>query len=113
MPADVTTEYLLLATAIMFLVTFGLRSLVFLAFGGGRKPPQVILYIGGVISPAIITALIVYCFRNTTLLSRPHGLPELIAAATCILLHLWKRNPLISIIVSTIVYMILVQRVFC
>lgn len=104
--------YLLLATLVMFLVTYGLRGFVFAAFGGGTKPSKVILYIGSVIGPAVIAALIVYCFRNTQLLSSPYGLPELLAGATCIGLHLWKRNALISIIVSTVVYMVLVQKVF-
>ena len=106
-----TTQYLFLATAVMFLVTYGLRAFPFIAFGGKKKPPRLILYIGAVISPAIIAALIVYCFRNTAVLSRPYALPELAATAVCVGLHLWKRNPLMSIIASTVVYMLLFQNV--
>lgn len=109
---DTYTCYLLLATLIMYLVTFSLRGFVFVAFGRNRKPPKVILYIGAVISPAIIAALIVYCFRNTNISSPAYGIPEVVATITCIALHVWKRNPLISIITSTVVYMLLVQHAF-
>jgi branched-subunit amino acid transport protein AzlD len=47
-----------------------------------------------------------------SLLSAPYGLPELIAAAVVIVLHLWRRNTLLSIAVGTFVYMVLVQVVF-
>ncbi len=105
------TTYLLLATLVMFLVNFALRGFVFAALGGAAKPPRVILYIGYLISPAIIAALIVYCLRGTAFTTSPYGLPELAATAVCVLLHLWKRNPLLSIIASTIVYMAIVQNI--
>jgi ATP-dependent helicase HrpB len=40
------------------------------------------------------------------------GAPEIIAIAATVLLHLWKRNTLLSIGAGTAVYMILVQVVF-
>ena len=43
---------------------------------------------------------------------REHGLPEAIAVAATALLHLWKRNTLVSILAGTAVYMLLVQLVF-
>lgn len=95
----------------MFAVTFMLRSLSFIAFGS-RPVPPIITYIGQVISPAIIAALIVYCFRNTVLLSYPYGIPEILATAICIVIHLWKRNAMLSIIVSTLAYMVFIQKVF-
>ena len=94
----------------MFAVTYALRAFAFMAFGGARRPSRTVLFIGQVISPAIISILIVYCLRNTRILSFPFGLPELCATTLCALLHLWKRNPLISIIFSTIVYMALLQN---
>ena len=101
------TTYLLLATLVMFLVNFTLRGFVFAALGGTAKPPRVILYIGYLISPAIIAALIVYCLRETVFTTSPYGIPELAATAVCILLHLWKRNPLASIVAGTVLYMVL------
>ncbi|RHO87948.1 hypothetical protein DW049_07045 [Ruminococcus sp. AF41-9] len=46
------------------------------------------------------------------LATAPHGLPELIACVAVVLLHLWKRNTLLSIIAGTAVYMVLVQVMF-
>ena len=109
---DLSLSYVWPAVIVMFLVTYSIRGFVFAAFGSSQKPPKVILYLGSVISPAVICMLVVYCFRNTQILSHPHGLPELIATIVCIALHLWRRNPLLSIIISTIVYMVLLQFVF-
>ena len=50
--------------------------------------------------------------RSIDLFSGTHGLPELLCVAVCALLHLWKRNELLSIFGSTILYMVLVQVVF-
>ena len=40
------------------------------------------------------------------------GISELAASLTVITLHLWKRNPMLSILCGTILYMVLVQKVF-
>ena len=109
---NATYLYLFSASLVMFAVTFGLRCFSFATFGRKGNPPEVILYIGKAVSPAIICILIFYCFRNVSLLNKPHGIPELIAIAVCIMLHLWKRNALLSIISSTVVYMLLLQKVF-
>ena len=45
-------------------------------------------------------------------LQAPFALPELLASAAVVLLHLKFRNPLLSIIVGTVLYMVLVQFVF-
>ncbi|MBS4764270.1 MAG: AzlD domain-containing protein, partial [Brachyspira sp.] len=42
----------------------------------------------------------------------PYGIPELISIAIIIILHIIKRNVLISIGVGTVIYMILVQTIF-
>ena len=105
-------SYIWAAVIVMFLVTYSIRGFVFAAFGGSKKPPKVILYLGSVISPAVICMLVVYCFRNTKLFAYPHGMPEIIACAVCVAVHLWQRNPLFSIIISTAVYMTMLQWVF-
>lgn len=95
-------------------VTFGTRLLAFVVFGGrkGGEPPKWVTYLGQVLPPAVIALLVVYCLRNIGLFSGSHGLPELLCVVVAALLHLWKRNELLSIFGSTILYMILVQLVF-
>ena len=53
-----------------------------------------------------------YCLKAVSITSYPYGLPEFIAVAVVILLHVWKRNNLLSIGVGTVLYMVLIQAVF-
>ena len=100
-----------LLIAIVAAVTAALRFLPFIIFRG-KKTPDLILYLGKVLPYAIMGMLVVYCFKDTTVISFPFGLPELIAGATVVIAHLVKRNTLLSIISGTVVYMILIQLVF-
>ena len=93
-------------------VTALIRFLPFLIFGGGRKTPGYITYLAAVLPYAIIAMLVVYCFRNISFLSGSHGIPELIAGAAVVLLHIWRKNTLLSITAGTILYMFLIQVVF-
>ena len=61
---------------------------------------------------AIMAMLVVYCLRGVDLLRPTHGLPELLAGAAVVGLHLWEKNTLLSIAVGTALYMVLVQAVF-
>lgn len=96
--------------AAMAIVTMLLRFLPFLVFKG--KTPEYITYLGNVLPPAIIGMLVIYCLRNTSILSAPHGLPELLAAMIVVGLQVWKRNSLISILSGTAVYMLMVQVIY-
>lgn len=93
--------------AAMAIVTMLLRFLPFLVFKG--KTPEYITYLGNVLPPAIIGMLVIYCLQNTSILSAPHGLPELLAAMIVVGLQVWKRNSLISILSGTAAYMLMVQ----
>ena len=103
-------DVLLIAVAV--LVTMATRFLPFLIFGEKRKTPAIIEHLGTVLPCAIMGMLVVYCLRNVRFDLAPHGLPELIACAAVVGLHLWKRSTLISIVGGTACYMLLVQLVF-
>lgn len=107
-----TTTQAVLSVIVMALITFITRALPFLLFDRGESPPKIVLYLGRLLPPAVIAMLIVYCLRNIDLLSGAHGLPELLSIAAVVLLHLWKRNNLLSIFGGTLLYMVLVQLVF-
>ena len=80
---------------------------------GGKKPtPRYIQYLGKALPGAIFAMLVVYCLRNVNVLQFSYGLPELIAIAVTIGLHLWKRQMLVSIAGGTVCYMLLVQLIF-
>ena len=94
------------------LATFGTRVIPFLVFPRGKEIPPVVQYLGKVLTPAVIGMLVVYCLKETPVLSGSHGLPELIAVVVTAGLHVWKRNNLLSIGVGTVPYMVLVQTIF-
>lgn len=102
----------LLIILVVALVTFSTRVLPFLLFPKGKEIPPVIRYLGGVLPPAVIGMLVVYCLKGVRLTAMPFGLPELIAVSVVVALHVWKRNNLLSIGVGTVLYMFLIQVVF-
>ena len=101
-----------LIIAVSALTTMGIRFFPFLVFGKKRKVPELVQYLGRVLPCAIMASLVVYCLKGVTLFTGNHGLPELIAVAVVIGLHVWKKNTLLSIGCGTAVYMLLVQVVF-
>ena len=105
------TLHAVLAVAVMAVITLALRTLPFLIFGKKKTPPF-IEYLGKYLPFAIMGMLVVYCLKEVRPLAYPYGLPELIAILIVALLHLWKRNTLLSIVCGTVGYMLLVQLIF-
>ena len=98
--------------AVMAAVTVLLRFAPFWIFRDGKTAPPAVERLGTLLPGATMAMLVVYCLRNVSLAAAPHGLPELIAGALTVGLHLWRRNTLLSIIAGTVCYMVLVQNVF-
>ena len=96
--------------AAMSIGTILLRFLPFLIIR--KETPPYIAYLGRVLPPAIIGMLVIYCLKDISLLEKPFGLPELIAAVCVVCAQVLKRNSLISILTGTVVYMVLIQTVF-
>ena len=88
------------------------RFLPFLVFPADKPTPNYVKYLGKVLPPAVFGLLIIYCLKSVSILNGNHGIPELVAIVSVILLHLWKRNMLLSIAGGTVCYMLLVQLVF-
>lgn len=87
------------------------RFLPFLIFPEDREPPAFVTYLGTVLPYAVIGLLVVYCLKDAVFTSL-HGLPELLAILAVVAVHKWKHSTLLSIALGTVVYMLLVQRVF-
>ena len=102
-------NYIIMVIAVMAIVTILLRFLPFMIFDHGEQLPRWISYLGKVLPPAIMSMLLVYCLRNINLVEGNHGFPELICIGVAMLMHHWKRNTLLSIGVSTLLYMIMIQ----
>lgn len=100
-----------LTVAVVAAVTILLRFLPFWIFGN-RETPKFVLYLGRVLPFAVMGMLCVYCLKGVSFIAFPYGIPELLSVLLVVLLHLWRRNTLISIIGGTACYMLLVQLVF-
>ena len=104
---DIHAGYIVLISGA---VTVFLRFIPFIAFN--NKRPEFILYLGRVLPYSVMAMLAVYCLKGVNIFSGSHGIPEFIACLVVIILHVWRRNTLLSIIAGTGLYMFLVQAVF-
>ena len=107
-----TTSQHLDTIALCTLATLITRYLPFVLFPAGKPTPRFIRFLGHALPAAVFSMLVVYCLKGVDVASGSHGLPELIAIAAVAALHLWKKQTLLSIAGGTVVYMLLVQRVF-
>lgn len=105
-------EKSILIIAIVSIVTLLLRLIPFIIFNGKKEVPKIITYLSNVLPFSIMAMLVVYCYKEIYILSTPYGITELFAGVTVVLVHLWKKNTLISIIIGTVFYMILIQLIF-
>ena len=98
--------YMLGVVAIGFAINYGLRALPFLLFGGrDRELPKWVEGFGNVVSPVIIAGLVVYSYTG---LEWKTAWPYLAGALT-VGLQVWRRNPLVSIVAGTVLYMTLLN----
>ena len=102
--------YMLGIVGVGFAVNYALRALPFLLFSGrSRELPPWVDRLGKVISPVIIGCLIVYSYSGSAWRTPwPY-----IAGVVTVALQVWKRNPLMSIIAGTAVYMLLLNCCGC
>lgn len=98
--------------AVVALVTAALRFLPFIIFNGNKNTPKIIGKLGRILPYAIMGMLVVYCLKGISFTSLAGFVPYLIACTLVAVLHIWKRNTLLSIVCGTICYMLLVQMVF-
>lgn len=101
----------IITIALMGIAVMTTRFLPFALFQG-RKTPKYIQYLGTVLPASVFGLLVVYCLKNVDITTGYHGIPELIGIIVTIVLHVWKRQMMLSIAGATITYMILVQTVF-
>lgn len=102
----------IITIALCALATMLTRFLPFLIFSGKRPAPKYVQYLGKALPAAIFGMLMVYCLKDVSIFTGSHGLPELLGILLTVVLHLWKRQMLLSIAGGTIGYMLLVQVIF-
>ena len=107
-----TQSQIYITALLIFLAVIIPRALPFVLFPEGKEPPKFIKKLSTTLPYAVIGSLVVYCFKDVSVTDYPHGIPELIALACLVGVHMWRKNTLISMATGTIVYMLLVQLVF-
>lgn len=85
------------------------RFLPFFVFTNTERLPKIVDYLGKVLPAAMMGLLVVYCFKDYDLHNITKIAPVLISAAVVSVLHLVKRNTILSISAGTAVYMILIR----
>lgn len=104
-----THNQMLITILIVALATIITRFLPFMIFPSHVTPPKFIQYLGTVLPASVMGLLAVYAFKNTPIMTAPYGVPELLATLLLIIVHIKKRQFLLSIAVGTIAYMILLR----
>ncbi|MGI5984432.1 MAG: branched-chain amino acid transporter AzlD [Clostridiales bacterium] len=104
--------YIITAIAAAALATMFDRALPYMLFSGKKELPERASYLGNSLPTAIMAILVVYCLRNIDFSVFPHGLAEFISVLLVAFLQIWKNNTVVSIILGTACYMVLIRTVF-
>lgn len=102
--------YTAIIIATIAVVTVFFRSGPFIIFR--KENPSWLIYLSKVLPSTVIPVLLVFSLKDVDIRSMPYGLPEIICIAFVALIYKWKHSSIISIISGTVVYMLLVQKVF-
>lgn len=109
--ASSTTLSLKLAflyTLLFGLIIFLTRLFPFALFSK-RKMPSFLSFAVSYLPPMIMMILVVYSLKDISFAIKPFAIPHMIGILSCIILHIWKKNAMISIFGSTILYMLLMK----
>ena len=105
MDFEIQVGHSILLILVASLVTYGLRAVPFVIFGGKKEMPHFIKTVADLLPAAIIAVLVIYCLKADIVSIGAGTVASALGAVTVIVLHLWKRNILISIFGGTAVYM--------
>jgi branched-subunit amino acid transport protein AzlD len=103
--------YIIFGIIIAALATYATRILPFLFFAK-KEPGPLVRHIEFFMPMMIMVILVFYAIKDVPFGEYPYAIPEFIGILVAFLMHLWKKNALLSIIVATIIYMVLIQKVF-
>lgn len=105
-----TLSQQILTIGIMAVGVMITRFLPFTVFPSEDKTPDFVCYLGRFLPSAVFGMLVVYSIKDVSFLSGYYGVPELTGIASTVVLHVWRRNMLVSIAGGTLVYLLLVNN---
>ena len=97
---------------VVSLMTGLTRGIPYLLFGGKKEIPETVVYLGNMLPASIMIILVVYCLRNIDFSAFPFGLAEFLSVALVIVVQYLKKNSLLSIMLGTACYMLLIRTIF-
>ena len=100
---------MIIAIIILALSVQVTRALPFIIFRNEAKMPPVVGYLEKVLPAAIMGMLVVYCFKDYDYSSFRNVVPEVLSAAVVFGVHLWRKNMILSIVLGTTLYMVLIR----
>jgi len=103
--------YLIQGIALAALATYVTRILPFVFFAK-REPGPLVRLIEKHMPVMIMVILVFYAIRDVPFGVYPYGVPELLGIMIAGAMHMRFNNALMSIVVATGLYMVLVQYVF-
>lgn len=104
-------------TATQQIVTIGLmalgvmttRFISFVLFSSEKRTPRFVHYLSQCLPSAVFGILVVYCLKDVEFLKGDYGIPQIFGIICCVLLHLWRKNMLLSIAGGTVFNMLLIH----
>ncbi len=106
-----SSYYIISAIIVAAIATYATRILPFLFFAK-KKPGPLLRHIEFFMPMMIMVILVFYAIKDVSFGDYPYGVPEILGIITAVLMHLWRKNALLSIIVATAFYMTLIQTLF-
>ncbi|NLC28106.1 MAG: branched-chain amino acid ABC transporter, partial [Campylobacteraceae bacterium] len=99
-----SSYYIISAIIVAAIATYATRILPFLFFAK-KKPGPLLRHIEFFMPMMIMVILVFYAIKDVSFGDYPYGVPEILGIITAVLMHLWRKNALLSIIVATAFYM--------
>lgn len=104
-----TIHQQILLIALMAVCVMATRALPFILFSGKDRTPEFVGFLGKHLSSAVFGMLVIYCLKDLETTGPEKWIPYLPGILGCILLHLWRRNMLLTIAGGTILHMIMIR----
>jgi len=105
----VSNQQIALIVLVLAVGVWVTRFLPFAVFKNISKLPQIIGYFEKVLPPAMMGLLVVYCMQDDSFYDATEIVPVLLSVAVVAVVHLIRRNTILSISVGTALYMILIR----
>lgn len=105
-----TTIEKIITIGMMIIAVMTTRFLPFIIFPSKERTPHFIRFIGKYLASAVFGMLVIYCLKDVSFQTTHHIFLQLLGIIVCVVLHLWRKNMLLTIAGGTIFYMILVQN---